>query len=270
MRTLREQALQYLSLGYVPLWIGPESKAPGVAGWQATKPNRESIERQFARPSNLGLRTGDVQADGSCLVAIDIDLEEHQLVCAVARAIGANVPVKQGKKGYTYIFRLAEQIGGKKLHWYRDGKKRPAIDVLCRAAQTVIPPSIHPDTKLPYRWVAGPALNEVPYAELPMVSTTVIDEIAGFCKNADDPIYQLNNMEWRGVGGGGNTHDICVAAVASMVARGWPDEDIHARIGRAKREACEAAGAPYDWPQGQKSHSRLDRHRQGKIRHGRH
>lgn len=38
-----------------------------------------------------------------------------------------------------------------------------------------------------------------------------------------------------------------------MVKRGWPDEDIHARIGRAKKQACESAGVPYDWPKAEKT-----------------
>lgn len=253
MLILRNEALQYLALGYIPLWVAPNSKAPKSAGWQSIQPTSESIQHAFARPSNLGIRTGDVHPDGSCLVAVDIDLEEHVLIRAVESAIGCKVPVKQGKKGFTYIFRLSEQLPSRKIHWYRDGTKRPAIDVLCRAAQTVIPPSIHPETEQPYRWVSGPALCELPYDHLPLRTAAVIDEITGFCKNPEDPIYKLNEMEWHGVGGGGDTHDTCLAAVASMVGRGWTDDDVHSRVGRAKREACERAGAAYDWPQEQQT-----------------
>lgn len=59
-------------------------------------------------------------------------------------------------------------------------------------------------------------------------------------------------MEWAGVGGGGNTHDTCVRAVSSMVARKWSDPAIHERIQRAKREACVQAGTEYRWPKSQK------------------
>ncbi len=249
MGILRDEALRHLELGYFPLWIAPAGKAPGAAGWQEMRPSRETIDRQFARPSNLGLRTGDVHADGSCLAAIDVDLDDAELIRAVEHAIGERVPTKQGKKGATYIIRLSEQIARRQLHLYRDGSKRQAIDILCRGSQTVVPPSIHPETKLPYRWIAGRSLDETPYDQLPLHSPTVIDEIAGFCKDADDPIFKLNDMEWKGVGGGGDTHEICLAAVASMVTRSWPDEDIHQRIARAKREACEASGEAYDWPQ---------------------
>lgn len=245
-------ALRYLRQGYIPLWVAPGSKASKTPGWQAMQPTEETIRRQFSRPANLGIRTGDVRPDGSCLAAIDMDIEEAPLVRAVERAIGEKVPAKRGKKGCTYFLRLCEQVASRKIHWYRDGAKRPAIDLLCRGAQTVIPPSVHPETERPYQWVVSPALCEVPYDQLPLLSPAVIDEIRGFCKDPDDPIHALNDMEWLGVGGGGNTHDTCVAAVASMVGRSWTDEDIHSRVGRAKREACEAVGAPYDWPQAQK------------------
>lgn len=254
---VQDYALRLLQKGYVPLRIEPGSKAPKFLGWQHDTPTEDSLRRAFARTGNLGVRMGDVHKDGTCLIGIDIDIEEHELIRCVQRAIGdEDVPVKQGKKGFTYILRIDREVKTHKIQWVRevDGKKKKvnAIDVLCRGAQTVIPPSIHPDTQLPYRWISGRPLWEIDYRELPVFGPSLLDEIKGFCKDPDDPIYALNDMEWAGVGGGGNTHDTCVRAVSSMVARKWTDEDIHDRIQRAKREACEAAGTPYNWPEAHK------------------
>lgn len=249
----RDAALRLLDKGYVPLRIDADSKAARNQGWQVETPTEDSLRRAFSRPSNLGVRCGDMHKDNTCLIAIDVDLEEHELIRCVQRAIGdENVPVKQGKKGATYILRFDREQPTTKIKWFRDGKKVDAIDILCRGAQTVIPPSTHPDTKLPYRWIAGQPLWEVDYRSLPVFGPSLLDEIRGFCKDPEDPIYALNDMEWRGVGGGGNTHDTCVRAVSSMVARKWTDEDIHQRVQRAKREACEAAGMPYNWPDSHK------------------
>lgn len=250
--TMKDLAQRLLGNGYTPIRLEPNSKTPKATGWQVDHPTYESIERAFGRPSNIGVRLGDVQDDGTCLIAIDIDLDVPELIRCVERAIGEKVPAKQGKKGVTYIVRMDSETKTHKIHWMRDNAKRAAIDLLGRGAQTVIPPSIHPDTGLPYRWLVGLPLEQISYDNLPVFSSALIDEIKGFCKNANDPIYTLNDMEWHGVGGGGNTHDICLSAVSSMVRRGWSNADIHKRIERAKREACEAAGMPYDWPQAQR------------------
>ena len=247
----RSKALELLDRGFTPLYVSIGTKRPGHRDWPNIVQTRENVERQFNRPANIGIRTGDLHQDGSCLVAIDIDREDFQLVECAQAAIGQIVPVKRGKKGCTLFLRLTEPIDTRKLYWNRDGRRTAAVDVLCRRAQTVVPPSVHPEG-LTYKWIAGSPLEEMNYEDLPLCPPTVIDEIKGFCSKEDDPIYALNHMEWLGVGGGGNTHDTCLAAVASMIARNWPEEDIHSRIERAKREACERAGAPYDWPKSQK------------------
>lgn len=247
-------AIKLRQQGYFPLRLEPKGKMPKSTGWQTHTPTEESILRDFARPSNIGIRTGDIKSDNTCLIAVDVDIEEIELIKCVERAIGEKVPCKRGKKGYTYLFRIDRQVKTHKIYWTRKddsgkSKKKPAIDVLCRGAQTVIPPSVHPETNEPYKWLSGQSLEETPYETLPVLGTHVLDEIRGFGKNEDDPIYALNDMEWLGVGGGGNTHDTCLAAVASMVARKWTDEDIQSRVVRAKKEACETAGMPYDWPE---------------------
>ncbi len=243
-----ETALRLFEQGYTPLRLEPKEKFTKAAGWSTDTPTETKIRRAFARPSNLGIRLGDPLEDGTFLIAIDVDIEEVSLIRCVEKAIGEKVPVKRGKKGYTYFVRIDREVRTHKIYWHRDDKKIAAIDVLAKGAQTVMPPSIHPETQLPYTWVSSTPLTEVQVRTLPVYGAALLDEIRGFAKNPEDPIYALNDMEWRGVGGGGNTHDTCVSAVSSMVARHWTDEDIQARIQRAKQDACDAAGLAYDWP----------------------
>jgi hypothetical protein len=251
--TTLDVAMSLHANGYVPVRIEYKEKMPRSGGWQVDVPTDEKISRAFLRPSNLGVRTGDLHPDGTCLVAIDVDIEEHALYSCVERAIGIKVPTKRGKKGATYFVRMDTEVKTQKIQWVRNGKKISAIDVLARGAQTVIPPSVHPDTNQPYQWIGQPPLHEVHYKTLPIFPSTLLDEIRGFCRNEEDPIFQLNSMQWMGAGGGGNTHDICLAAVSSMVARNWTDNNIQERVQRAKREACEAVSAPYNWPQAEKT-----------------
>jgi hypothetical protein len=77
-----------------------------------------------------------------------------------------------------------------------------------------------------------------------------MDEILAMCEGGTraEHFDNLRSMVWAGGGGGGNTHDTCVSAVASLVARGWTDTQIHERIEFATREACIRAGMPYDGP----------------------
>lgn len=250
--TMLDIALKLLENGYTPLRLEPNEKFTKSQGWSTDIPSEEKIRRVFARPSNLGVRLGDTLKDGTHLVAIDIDIEEVSLIRCVERAIGEMVPCKRGKKGYTYFVRIDREVRTHKISWTRNEKKIQAIDVLAKGAQTVVPPSVHPETHLPYTWVSGTPIQEVDIRTLPVFGPALLDEIRGFCKNPDDAIHALNDMEWRGAGGGGNTHDICVTAVSSMVARQWTDEDILWRIQRAKREACDSAGMPYDWPEAQR------------------
>ena len=244
-----EYAVALLAKGHHPVRLELGQKRPNHKGWQNHVPTEESLRRDFARPSNIGILQGIRREDGSFPVAYDVDLDDNPLICAVGLAIGANSPQKRGKKGVTFLVRSTDVQSGV-IHDYSNGQKRPAIDVLAGGKQTVIPPSLHPDNGLLYQWKFKP-LAEVNYSDLPLVTNWTTDEIRAFCKDRDNAISRLNDMVWRGEGGGGDTHDTCVAAVAFMVSRDWPDEAIHQRIQRAKRTACETAGEAYSWPKAQ-------------------
>jgi putative DNA primase/helicase len=253
MESCLDIALALYERGFTPLWIPLGSKAAKSPGWQSLEQSPERIAREFGRQCNIGVRLGDVLADESTLIGIDVDLDDGPLLRVVGKAIGQPVPVKHGKKGATFIVRMTEPQRTRGIYLRREGKKKRAIDLLGIGSQTVAPPSIHPDTNLPYRWIAGTPLHQSDILDVALVEPSVIAEIEGYCQNPDDKIVALNDMEWHGIGGGGNTHETCHVATASMIARGWTDEQVYARIAREKREACEAAGQPYHWPDEKKT-----------------
>ena len=96
-------------------------------------------------------------------------------------------------------------------------------EMLGKAHLAVIPPSIHPETKQPYRWV-GPSLLQVPYTDLPIVDPRELMKIFGS--------KFLPDILGRNEG----THDAVLSFSASLVASGHDDEFI--------RQVISAAWAP--------------------------
>ena len=243
---LQELATALIRNGYNPIWLSPGTKVPGRTGWGDHLSTLDSVPQDFCRVGNIGLMQGVVGADKTFGVVIDIDLDDHALISCVQSAVGAPCPQKRAKKGVSFVLRGIGEIRSQTLHDYRT-TKRPAGDILAKGKQTVIPPSTHPEG-MPYQWVTSETPLNTPYNQLPIIDESAIKEIRAFLRNANNPIANLNVMTWNGINGGGDTHDICLAAVGAMVADDWTDEQIHARIRRAKREACERAGERYDWP----------------------
>lgn len=195
----------------------------------------------------MGLALGTTVTPELQLIAIDVDSEE--MVERVKRAIDGEPPAKVGKKGITYLVLAPQSLHSQKVtnRSVQEGRKTAmAVEFLAGGSQTVLPPSIHPDG-MTYRWLTKP-LQEYEITELPVITNGAIDEITAHAHGKGELFDALNTMIWNGEGGGGNTHDTCVAAVACMVARQWVDGDIVTRIERAKREAVERVGERYHWP----------------------
>jgi putative DNA primase/helicase len=139
-------------------------------------------------------------------------------------------------------------VRNQKIKRVIDGKPepKPGVEILAHGSQTVIPPSWHPDN-IQYRWIGKELLDAIE-SDFPLLTPYIVDEIRAHCEGKGACFTGLNEMVWLGLGGGGNTHDCCVAAVAAMVTRSWPEAEIYARVIRAKQEACERAGTSLDWP----------------------
>lgn len=249
------EARKYWEAGLSPLPIVKQNKKPVILDWSkycknpATEPVLDRWIDEF-QGMNIGLALGKVNEKlGLQFAAVDID--DGELVEDVVSAIGNFRSGKRGAKGLTVFVYADPEIRNAKLKRRgTDGRPmaRPSVEILCDGCQTVIPPSVHPDTRQPYEWVGVPLLT-LRGADLPVFTKSTLDEITAHCHGKGEPFYDLNRMTWLGEGKGGDTHDTCVRAVATMVARGWDDQDILSRIDRAKREAVERAGEEYDWPE---------------------
>lgn len=171
-----------IALGYsaLPL-IGPtaqhggKGKAPGeyrggrwqgMSGWQKY---RDETLGDFALglakrspDANIGLVMGSPAGRGYHVIAVDIDATDADALDTLMRACPPSPMSKRGFKGETRLFRAEKTL---KTRSY-DGPDGRLIDLLTGfdTRQTVVPPSIHPDTGQPYVWLKGP----VAAADLPV------------------------------------------------------------------------------------------------------
>lgn len=126
-------------------------KRPFIPDWQnpETLNKNEKLIEDFP-DSNIGLLLGKE----SGVVALDWDGEIDNLaefIAMISEFIPTNAPKKIGKKGITIFYKWQEGLQNKSL--------LGVFDFLAERKQTVLPPSIHPETKQPYRW-EGPSLIE--------------------------------------------------------------------------------------------------------------
>lgn len=250
-----QEASNYLAMGLSPIPIRPRTKIPWMDKWSKyckRRPTQEEIQawEQLSPDLNIGLAMGIPLNENEIFGALDIDDDDK--VEDVIRALGCRRPAKKGSKGLTIFVRAPKGMRSRKLK--RDKKdvsvgdpNKPLVEILLGGNQTVVPPSVHPDGNV-YRWVDAP-MSQSDVINLPLLSEEVVDELFAMVKGQCSHFKALNEMTWVGVGGGGDTHDTCLAAVAALVARDWTDEAIQGRIQRAKKEAVEQGGEVYHWPE---------------------
>lgn len=159
------------SFALVPL--RPSSKVPVEAAWQSVdvrSPDEAEAYYTQHPDHNIGLNLG---RSGMC--SLDIDCSES--FTAILDAFGIDpatldsAPCIQGaSKGRRYLFRNPEgaSLDYAKLSWpIKDdaGKWYTVLELRAGTSRfDVLPPSIHPDTKQPYKWLTKPpaTLDEWP------------------------------------------------------------------------------------------------------------
>lgn len=253
---------KFIDAGLSPIPLKLGTKRPLNAKWQHLCDNPADAEQVVKWESHkswnggpithIGLCCGTLLGEDKQLISIDIDNDD--IVTDVLLAIGdpESLSGKKGAKGVTIFAAGPVSVKNKKIKKRLENGRAehaPSVEILAHGCQTVVPPSIHPDTNIPYVWTGTP-LYDIPNlgSNLPIIDKDVIDEIEAICHRKAIPMQDLNEMVWLGSDKGGNTHDSCVVAVGWMVSHEWANEAIHRRIERAKRQACDRNGNTYNWP----------------------
>jgi hypothetical protein len=161
-------ALELLRNGHQPVALCPHSKRPRYDGWRKRMMTPDAIARETWH--GIGVRGGHCH-NGWTLVIMDVDVDDLDDV------IGSSVPAanvsKRGARGSTRFYKSRAQIKAAKYRM-QDGK--PIVELL-QTGQSVLPPTIHPDTGKTYRWLEG-SLFDTPIENLVEITEVDIEALA--------------------------------------------------------------------------------------------
>ena len=145
-----ETALPLLAAGYSPIPMCQERNARRLQAGSAI-----AMPRWQGMRSNDSLRRGPLTVLAwrwAGLLAIDIDTADKTIVAAIRSVVPASPIAKRGRKGRTDFYRdKTKTIRARKF----SSDFGMLVEVLAHGNQTIVPPSLHPDTGLPYVWL-GP------------------------------------------------------------------------------------------------------------------
>jgi len=144
----------YRAAGFRVVPIAPNTKYPGVhqgfgsyialVGW----PTSNITDPQPG--AGIGLICGEP------LIAADIDSDDEglgiELIDALTDGCGTTI-TKAGKRGQTLLLRPPPDVKVRSRKFLINGAT--AFEMLAEGRQTVLPPTVHPDLKAPYRWGNG-------------------------------------------------------------------------------------------------------------------
>lgn len=255
MSSVRDVAMALAAYGYWPIPLRYKSKQPTAKSWQNQRLRDDFLSEAFPidEQQGIGVLLGVECHPTQFLMCVDIDLEDLTLIGRIHEALGQpRLPAKRGKKGITFFVRVEEQMRKRLFKRENDGGELEGqVEILGYGQQTVLPPSLHPDTHNHYEWVTswGDPLEETPVEALPLMTTWMMDEIGLATIKPESKFFDLNIMSWLGPSGGGTVHDTLLAAIGVMVQRKWPRDAISERCGRAVRNMlrnCEFADQ-WDW-----------------------
>lgn len=168
-----DNAPSYYEVGYniIPLRAG--TKIPAVNNWQhycELKLDEWIFNGwQYSNANgNIGMPLGLANK----VIALDFDNDIDNLHEEIIKLLEGSPAKKKGAKGFTAFYRYNGESPKK---WYKDGKA--VVELLSTGNQTVMPPSIHPDTNQPYIWLTPDTLLDINPEDLPYLPTHFIEKV---------------------------------------------------------------------------------------------
>ena len=137
----------YWAAGLPVIPLREKQKMPAPNAWQsfATQlPDAETQAHWLASypEGNIGLPLGPQ----SGMVALDLDTDEPHILEIIKSVVTLSPWIRRGKKGAVYMY----ADSGERTTRIKGEDGKTIVEILCKGTQVVLPPSIHPDTQMPY------------------------------------------------------------------------------------------------------------------------
>ena len=209
-------AERLIERGFAAVPIMPGTKRPGfffagmwigLANWQKRfsggPPPATERERWAAGDAGVGVVAGQASHG---LIAVDIDSEDPAIQATLRTVLPPTHVRKTGARGETLFYHgpgIAQSQS-----WNIAGKR--IVDLIGPGRQTVLPPTIHPDTGTPYRWSGSESLEDLHPHELPTLPADIAEQITAALLplgyRPEPPPHEHNNSSNGGDGGSDNPH----------------------------------------------------------------
>ena len=182
MGAFAEIGARLIERGYAAVPIMPGTKEPGVLrkngewvglpSWQTRYNGNGKLRQRWAEgDAGIGV-VGGPASHGA--VAIDIDTDDPAIRAALNAVLPERTVRKIGRRGETLFYYAPHVLASRK--WIINGKT--ICELIGPGRQTVLPPTVHPDTKAPYRWTGSRSLNSLKPSELPKLPADIVDRIS--------------------------------------------------------------------------------------------
>jgi putative DNA primase/helicase len=226
MHLFSKAAPSYWDAGLPVIPLLPQQKRPALTAWQNYCDSMPTIEeRAFWLEQYSGGNVGLPLGPASGLIAIDIDTDDPALIEAIKAALPPSPWVRVGKKGCVLVFRWQE---GQKNFKLKDAQGRMVVECLGKGNQVVLPPSIHPDTGMPY--TANCNLWDV------------LDDVQPPGVNFEAKLRTLVGVERRSLKishvGEGGRHNLLISYSAQLRNKGAAGSELLAALEARNHEQC--------------------------------
>lgn len=145
----------------------------GQYSFRAPMANEIDFFKKRYMNKNIGLMMGPVNN----LMCIDVDTNLKQVLDVVNKETPDTPVAKFGSKGITKIYRMTRKTNNMFIH----KENGCMLEFLCSSKYTIIPPSMHPNTGEPYKWIGGSLLDNLD--DIPVIKESHLKKIEEYMRS---------------------------------------------------------------------------------------